>query len=86
MAEQRYGPSFLVGVGATIRGSLAHMLPGTCTQLSSVGMGARVIVLRDWCTRALVCGSCPSHLVLPVKPGFDLNFCKHLMDPVVVLK
>lgn len=87
VAEQRcmYGPSFLVGVRATI---LAHMLPGNlCTnQLSPAGTGARVTALRDWSTRALVCGSCPSHLVLPVKPGFDLNFCKQLMDPAVVLK
>lgn len=86
MAKQRYGPSFLVGVGATMRGNLAHVPAGTCPLFSPVGTGAKAVVPRHWCTRALVFGSCPSRLVAPVKPDFDLKFCKHLMDPAVVPK
>lgn len=60
MAQQRDSPS-LVGVWPRLEEPLHTGLQGT------LSLTLKVIVLWVPYTHALVCGSCPNHLVLPVK-------------------
>lgn len=69
MVDQEYSPSFLVSVVATTGGNLTHVPPGK--HVLSAPLWA-------WYTRALVCASCPTYLVLPVKK-------QNCPDPSVVL-